>query len=430
MIKRLFFKETNRSRFTCYFVTVAGIALLVISVIRAPQVPIYDERIYLQTIEIFEQYGLSFSFLRNWEQPGGPLYAILHGSLAPLTHLDILRVRLLNISLFGLTIFLTIRIGYLINLTYPVLWALCMVSIPMTWVLSGMALTEMPAVFFMTLAFFLLIWSINDFQSQDSKENDTKNTNNSITVKQILAAIIGGLALGIAITGRQTLLVTLAAVPILAINSRSRIKILCFLLSSLIIPVILFITWGGLLSPSLQDLEIVGEGFSITHLILAYCYAGVITFILSPRFFSYRLRTILIIAVLSILINSIFKWIEFVPISTLSNQLIPDSIFPIYVQICSGLLVSLGTLYLASLFKNLINNRENLNYLFLGVATLFICFTALKITHQFSSRYVAQALPLFTLITEPYSEASYFKATRIVFGSLLGVAILTSYYFG
>ena len=141
MIKRLFFKETNRSRFTCYFVTFAGIALLVISVIRAPQVPIYDERIYLQTIEIFEQYGLSFSFLRNWEQQGGPLYAILHSSLAPLTHLDILRVRLLNISLFGLTIFLTIRIGYLINLAYPVLWSLCMVSIPMTWVLSGMALT-------------------------------------------------------------------------------------------------------------------------------------------------------------------------------------------------------------------------------------------------------------------------------------------------
>lgn len=427
MLVEKYFKETESAKKTCYITAWAGLAILTLMAVAVRQPLLYDEPIYLQTVETLRQYGFSFSFLNNLEAPAGPLYAILHSSLAPITGLDVPGVRLVNITLLGLTILITIGIGYLINLTFPVLWGLCMVSIPMTWVLSGMALTEMPAVFFMILGFFLLIWSTSHLQSKDGREINEKNTTRSISAKQILAAILGGLALGIAIAGRQPLLVTLAAVPILAIDSRSRIQVLSFLLSAAIIPTTLFITWGGLVPPKLQ---FVGEGFSITHLILAYCYAGVITLILSPRFFSYRLRTTLIIAVLSILINGIFNWIEFVPMRTLSNQLIPESMFPIYVKICSGLLVSLGTLYLASLLKNLINNRENLNYIFLGVATIFICFTALKVTHQFSSRYVAQALPLFTLITEPYSEASYFKATRIVLGSLLGVAILTSYYFG
>jgi 4-amino-4-deoxy-L-arabinose transferase-like glycosyltransferase len=426
MLIKKYFQETSRSKTTCYVTACAALAILVVMTATVQQPLLYDEPIYLNAVETLKQYGLSFSFLRNLEVPAGPLYTILHNSLAPLTGLDAPGVRLVNITLLGLTILMTIGIGYLIKLTLPVLWALCMISIPMTWILSGMALTEMPAIFLMTFGFLLLIWSTTPHQTKDGKETHGKNTN-VVSAKQIIAAIIGGLAMGVAISGRQPLLVTLAAVPILAIDSRSRIQVLCFLLSGAIIPIILFATWGGLVPPTHQ---FVGEGLSVPHLILAYCYAGGITLILSPRFFSYNFKITVIIAVFSILINAIFSWIEFVPMRTLSNQLIPEAVFPIYIEICSGLLFSLGVLYLASIIKNLINNRENLNYLFLGIATLFICFTALKVTHQFSSRYVAQAIPLFALITEPYSKANYFKATRVVIGSLLGLAILTSYYFG
>ncbi|PSP00259.1 MAG: hypothetical protein BRC47_13210 [Cyanobacteria bacterium QS_7_48_42] len=414
MLINKYFQETNRSKTTCYVTACAALAILVVMTATVQQPLLYDEPIYLNTVETLKQYGLSFYFLKNLEIATGPLYTILHNSLAPLTGLDAPGVRLVNITLLGLTILTTIGI------------ALCMISIPMTWVLSGMALTEMPAIFLMTFGFLLLIWSTSPHQTKDGKETHGKNTN-VVSAKQIIAAIIGGLAMGVAISGRQPLLVTLAAVPILAIDSRSRIQVLCFLLSAAIIPIILFATWGGLVPPTHQ---FVGEGLSVPHLILAYCYAGAITLILSPRFFSYNFKITVIIAVFSILINAIFSWIEFVPMRTLSNQLIPEAVFPIYIEICSGLLFSLGVLYGASIIKNLINNRENFNYLFLGIATLFICFTALKVTHQFSSRYVAQAIPLFALITEPYSKANYFKATRVVIGSLLGLAILTSYYFG
>ena len=95
--------------------------------------------------------------------------------------------------------------------------------------LSGMALTEMPAIFLMTFGFLLLIWSTSTHQTKDGKETHGKNTN-FVSAKQIIAAIMGGLAMGVAIAGRQPLLVTLAAVPILAIDSRSRIQVLCFLL--------------------------------------------------------------------------------------------------------------------------------------------------------------------------------------------------------
>jgi hypothetical protein len=284
----------------------------------------------------------------------------------------------------------------------------------------------------MSVGILFLLWTISNTRTQeDREEKDNKKTSFANT-KQILGLVIGGIAMGLAITGRQPLLVTLAAVPILGIDSRSRVKVLVFLLIASIIPLTLFWIWGGLTPTVVQtymDQAGGGKQFSFQYLILSYCYAGGITLFLAPKFFSYQFKLIILIIILSVLINAIFGWIDFVPMTTLSNQFIPAFLLPIYTQISSGALFSLGVLYLASLFKNLIDNRNNLIYVFLAIATLFICFTTLKITVQFSSRYVAQALPLFILITEPYSEASYFKATRIVLGSLLGLAILTSYYF-
>jgi 4-amino-4-deoxy-L-arabinose transferase-like glycosyltransferase len=425
MLIKKFFEETYRSKITCYITSLASLFILAGMVVTVQKPLVYDEPIYQQTVETLKQYGFSISFLNNMKVTTGPLYTILHNSLAPLTNLDVPGVRLVNVTLLCLTIITTSGIGYLNKLSSPLLSALCMISIPMTWVMSGMALTEMPAIFFMSVALFLLFWSTS---SSNSEETDNHNVS-FVSPRQLVIAILGGIIMGIAITGRQPLLVTLAAVPILAINSRSRMQALCFLLSAAILPIILFSIWGGLTPPLWQERMASYGGFSIKHLILAYCYAGGISLILAPKFFSINWKPTVIIVAVSILINGIFSWIEFVPMRTLSNQIIPATIFPIYTKIVSGLLVSLGVLYIASVFKNLFENRKNLNYLFLGVATLFICFTTLKVTVQFSSRYVAQALPLFILITAPYTEASYFKATRIVLGSLLGVAILTSYYF-
>jgi len=427
MLIKKYFKDSDRAKTICYSLTLIALLILTIMVATIHPPLLHDEPYYQGTVDTLNQYGFSIAFLNNSKIMPGPLYAVLHKFLAPITNLEVPGIRLVNVVLLGLTILLIIGVGYLTEFTSPVLSALCIISIPMTWVLSGLSLTEMPAIFFMSLGILLLFWSI--------KEDETINNNKTqlVSAKQIIAALLGGLAMGIAIIGRQPLLVVLAAVPILAIDSRSRIQALCFVLSGAILPILLFSIWGGLTSPAWRDfVEAVGttntQTFSIKHLILAYCYAGGITLILAPKFFSYKLKITLIIVIISIMMNSLFGWLEFIPMKSLSSQFIPESLFPIYTRMFSGLLFSLGVLFVASSFKNILNNRQNLKYIFLVMTMLFICFTTLKVTIQFSSRYVAQALPLFVLIAAPYTEASYFRATRIVMGSVLGLAILTSYY--
>jgi len=170
---------------------VAYIILVLITVFHQ-QPPLYDEPLFIPNVYLFEQYGLTKEFLLKInEQAPGPLYQFIHYPLRGITHLQTPGIRLVNTALLGLMILLlTAIITQLskVEKKQAFLLALNMMAIPMVWNVSGMALTEIPPMFFATLSIFLLLHAL---RKQD----------NAFAVS-LLLALLAGCATGLSILGQ------------------------------------------------------------------------------------------------------------------------------------------------------------------------------------------------------------------------------------
>ncbi len=90
--------------------------------------------------------------------------------------------------------------------------------------------------------------------------------------------------------------------------------------------------------------------------------------------------------------------------------------------------MALGIIWAASSINNMRKNRNDRIFLFLCCSVLLICATPAKITHLFSSRYTATAIPLIILVVNKYSQETYSKAIRMAMGNILGFSTLSSYF--
>jgi len=69
-------------------------------------------------------------------------------------------------------------------------------------------------------------------------------------------------------------------------------------------------------------------------------------------------------------------------------------------------------------------------YLLTGLIAMLIVFSTIKVTTQFSSRYVGQVLPFFILLFAPYEKTNWTKIFRMIIGLVIGFLSLSSYYSG
>jgi 4-amino-4-deoxy-L-arabinose transferase-like glycosyltransferase len=145
---------------------------------------------------------------------------------------------LVNILLLLLLILvLSLTLQKIFKIPQPLVSSLTIMGLPMIWVITGMALTEIPAMLLATLAVFLIFIALEKIED---------NQQMSLGI-----AALSGLCLGIAILGRQTFLVLVFILPILTISSSKKSwqpLILCWLTSG-ILPAIVFSVWGGLVPP-------------------------------------------------------------------------------------------------------------------------------------------------------------------------------------
>lgn len=405
------------SELACLLVSIVGLLILISIAAFTRQPPLYDEPLYLDTVELLHRFGLSVSFLNKIQVPAGPLYALVHFIFEPLTHLEVPGVRSVNIIFLLLTIAVTSFTNSVLGFEKPLLSALSMVTVPMTWVISGLALTEMPAMFFASLGILLLMVTTN------AKATGTKTSRRN--PMKFLPAAIGGLAFGLSILGRQPFLVVLIALAILIRSPKNRAQILIFLSTAIILPTIIFSVWGGLVPPQMAR---VGEGFAIHHGILSYAYAAFTMLIFAPKWFSIGSKSIIGVMLGSLLVNVAFGYVEITPAYSLAQKFLPEPAITVYTRSMSGLMVGLGLTFLISSLKNMWINRKNRNFIFLCASALLICATPAKITHLFSSRYTATAIPLLLLVSNRYTEANYWKAGRMLTGSLIGFLSLWSYF--
>jgi len=105
----------------------------------------------------------------------------------------------------------------------------------------------------------------------------------------------------------------------------------------------------------------------------------------------------------------------------------PHFILGYYGYIMGSLICTIGVFFAHSLAIRMIEQKKNFAYILIAFMLLTIIFSCIKVTHQFSSRYVFQAAPLFLIIASfHYNDKSYTKVLHIV-GLMIGIISLVNY---
>ncbi len=402
---------------------IAAYVFLVLVTIWHKQPPLYDEPLFIPNVYLFGQYGLSREFLININQQApGPLYQFIHYPLRSITHLQTPGIRLVNTTLLGLLILvLTITIAKInkSDKKLSLLLALNIMAAPMVWTVSGMALTEIPPMFFAALS-ILLIWYA--LQHQEAKLGIS-----------MLLSLLGGIALGLAILGRSPFLVMVpaaAALLVQHVRQPGRWVILALYGGvALLMCLPVFFIWKGLTPP--QQAFTGAGGISLEHGILGFAYGALITLILAPGWFLFNRKVILYLLagyVVLLIVNLTLIRFEYGPLSVTMEKILPASLMQLYPYVISPALWVFACYFgICSLIRAWERRTEPF-FLFLFCCAMLMLATNFKVTHLFSSRYIAQAAPFFVLLLLPYDKLTYNKCIRAVAGMIIGFLSLETYF--
>jgi len=371
---------------------------------------VYDEPYHLGNVDLLKQYGLTNEYLHALNGPAGPTYAIVHFLFSPITQLKLIPVRLVNPFLF-------ILITWLLNKTFTQLnhkrvgWL--GVAVPMTATCIGMALTELPAVFFLTLSIYFLTRPANPRS-------------------ELIYKFFSGLSLSLAIIGRQPILLVLPFLVLMNGLSLQKLKgNIIFVLASLAIPLYCFYVWGNIIAPRGAVAGVSG-GIVMIHFLFALGYCMLTMLLIAPRFLklSDKIRPWMLAAgILVIFIVSVITKQEFPILNTLAQKVLPAAIHKYYPNLGFALVVSAGLYFVLVLLVRLYEHRENRFFAFSLASCSAILFSALSINHQFSSRYVFQAYPFMLIMAQPYLTNSKLNLITRTLGILLGIGSLITYVF-
>ena len=302
-----------------------------------------DESGYFANLELIERYGISAEFLRHFSGMAGPLHPIIQWILLPLTGGVPPGIRLVNFA-----VLLLILWQFRHERWYRVM------SIPMTFICAGYAMTEIPAMLFLLIGLLLL-------------RKERVGTFDFLLV---------GLSLSLAIAGRWNYLVLLPAFLfyMLKIRKYSTTDVATFVASSLIFPLWIGIAWRGISPPEVSGLP--GYNFfdvKPDNFILSACFAGMMVFMLSPNWYAVAVvkwRQIFLVGCAVLVSNSCFNLLEFLPGKSLFNR-IPATVWPYFEQAMWQRAISLGfgslaifvsTVFLYVLYRRIRQNPKLSRY--------------------------------------------------------------------
>jgi hypothetical protein len=398
-----------------FSIHLAGLVCFVGLVLLSPHHLLYDEPFFVKYVKLLHQDGLTPKFLKSLTGTTGPLYAFVHYLFEPLTNMKPPDLRLVNVFLLFAVIATT---GFSLKIKdyqYPALLSTAAIVIPTTWVMGGLALTEMPAIVLVSLSMYILIKQSSSIESSNA-------------YLSLLSIIIGGAFLGLAAWGRQPYIL-LAGAPCLA-SLQQRKKLLYSLLyagSACLVFLPLVIIWGGLVPPSHTFVQ---KGISFVNAIFSLAYAGASTFIVMPQFFSIVLCRLGIIVTASFVAFNLASGVfNLVPLKALVDRvLVSQTLVEIYSRLCGGMLLSFGALFLFALLRNIYLRRKDYVSSLILICLLIISLSPLFIAHQYSSRYTGMALPFILLAASEHYRVGWFTAVTAIIGIILGALSLHGYF--
>ena len=417
-LRTLSLPVSSKAFFLCGLLSLVAIALIVI---LAEKAPFYDEAYYLNHVGYIHEYGLSKKFLEEFPGHAGPLFGFVHYCLEPITGLATPQTRLVNVLLAGLVGWLLWKIGHRQKSPEPLAFAIMIFSIPPFWVVAGLALTELPSMAALCGALYLWAW--------DDEELSTS--------KLVLTAI-AGFFLGMAIVGRQGLLVVLIWPTLLAcLNKQFRIKSLAFLGSASILPAIVFGVWGGTKSPLVQGNDLIltgGKGMPLApeHFFFSFGYALVVLAFLCPKILRLVRWEVYAVCIIGALIGSylLLGGEGILPGRSLYEKFVPPELLE-PMGLAAGLLLAVLATWAGWVFLRTAVHfaRERNPKLGLCIAVGAILATPIVVSHTFSSRYVVVALPLMIPLFSSCFTANRAALLRLIFGGMLGAAMLSSWLY-
>jgi hypothetical protein len=375
----------------------------------------HDEHWYLQSVAALRRQGPTVSFLRGLPGPAGPLYAVVHAACAPLTGLRPVGVRLVNALLFLLTALALAATLRRRGVAFPALRAWDLMAAPVLYGAVGTALTEVPAMLFFYAHLPLLLAAVERARTRGRGG--------------LGLAVVGGLACGASILGRQQFLAALAAAPVLALGAVGATGpvLAAYAVSALALPAVVFAIWGGLVPPATAW---VGGGVSPRNGALALSYAGLIYAIYDVRWIvRHRVAFALIVAAATAA-NLGLGVVELIPLETLARLYLPARAVPSYARASCGVLLGFGAAFLAHLGRQAWARKDDVEYLYFCAALLAVLSGCFKIVHLFSGRYVAAVVPLLVLVAAGDAAAeSLAKVARMALGCLVGLLSLYTYFY-
>ena len=380
----------------------------------------YDEGVFAGNMPLIDELGPGAAFIRSLQyQSPGPLYQYVHWILKPVTNLNPVAMRAANLLLFFLAAFLlqhslsreTVAprdAAFAVRPAIPT-----MLRSPTTWVLAGLALSEMPAILFLSASLVMLREVACRPQGR---------------VPDFSMAAIAGLLLGIAVLGRTQFIVVIAAAGILVLKRGMRVAAPTFCISAAIIPSAVFWIWGGLVPPHVQSLQ---SGFTPFFGLLAVGYLAAITLFMYPSWCVLARREYYVVALATGVLLLLNCWLGIrgpVPLRTVVQSAFPEAYVRFLALATPAVLAGASVIYLLSLAKRVASSADLIWTSFLCLALLLIAAACIKSSAQFSSRYVAQAIPMLMLLSNGIPANHKLELFVGLAGSLLGAMSLGAYY--
>jgi hypothetical protein len=397
---------------TLAIVLVAGAVLFVLIAV-SPHRFLYDEAPYANYVTLLQKHGFTTEFMNSLSGSAGPLHGFVQALFAPLTDLQPVGMRFVNF--FLLLIVAGILVGWLRHRGSGDAWAaaLSILAMPMTWVLGGMALTEIPAMLFVTLSLYLQLRGL-----------EALSCGRPVLGWFLTAAV----ALGIAVWGRQPYLL-LAGVPCLLamLDRRLWVSAAVFVSTVVAFAVPMFLIWKGLVPPDYQS--VTGGGVAPMHALNSLGYIGVVFLLLAPQPRWLPLNLMAGIVILAGIVNALFGSLNLYPLRSIIDRYLSPSVVAVYGNLCGSLFISIGLIFLAWALWTLWRSRADLILVAIISGLLCVALSTLFISQGYSSRYTAMSLPYLVLATQAWRRWTMLNVITVAAGCGFGFLSLASYYF-
>ncbi|HEC90689.1 MAG TPA: hypothetical protein ENI55_03380 [Alphaproteobacteria bacterium] len=384
---------------------------------------IYDEVPYMKTAFMLRDLGFSAEYFARYPVAAGPLYAVLHLLVSPFTDFAPPYVRYLNLGLFALIMaqmaWLLKRRGYDNTLNM----ALMAAAIPSVCPISGMALTEIPAMAMLGFGLIALILS------------DRAGSGGGAKYSLIL---LTGILFGITSIGRQPYLgaAVIIAFSYLVAGNWGWKEAAIFAAGLIPLPAFLFYTWQGIVPPSVAgsfsefivdtSRTAAGGKPAFDHLIISSGYAGLFMFLMTPGWF--RINRVLIIAALApVVLNAATGYVEITPMQSLARSYLGGDFLRVYTFTASNGIVAVAGLFIAAAIERGWKARKDGFVLSAYLSGVALTMHQVGIIVGFSSRYTAMSLPFMIIMAADHHRSSHWRAVRVGIGATAGLASLARY---